>query len=149
MRFRSTRPRLAAVALLTTAVLPISGPSGTAGPTPEPPGTQSVRIPLRDAARDRTAVREIHSEKPFDLVGLTWEGQPPDRIEVRVRTDEGWGRWTPLEAEDGGSEPMWTGRSNDAQVRASSQGEDVTYQLQFIGIDTVAQVTPPQIAPRG
>ncbi|MEB3369476.1 peptidoglycan recognition protein family protein [Saccharopolyspora mangrovi] len=146
MRFRSTRPRLAAVALLTLAVLPISGPSGTAGPTPEQPGTQSVRIPLRDVARDRSAVREVHSEKPFDLVGLTWQGQAPDRIEVRVRTAEGWGPWTQLEAEDGGSEPMWTGRSNDAQVHASAQGQDITDQLQFIGIDPAAQVTPPRIA---
>ncbi|SFT03883.1 peptidoglycan recognition protein family protein [Saccharopolyspora flava] len=151
MRFRSTRPRLAAAALLTLAVLPISGPSGVAEPNPEPSGahpsgTQTVHIPLRDSARDRSAVRQVHSDKPFDLIGLTWKGgQAPDHIEVRVRTADGWGAWTPLEAEDGGSEPLWTGRSTDAQVRASSQGRDITDQLQFIGIDPLPQITPPQI----
>lgn len=144
MRFRSHRPRLAAAALLTMAVLPISGPSGIAGPTPEPSGTQSIHIPLRDVATDRSAVREVHSDKAFELIGFTWDGSAPDRVEVRTRAAEGWGPWTSLEAEGGGSEPMWTGRSNDVQVRATAQGQDATGRLQFIGIDPGEQTTPPQ-----
>lgn len=146
MRFRSARPRLAATALLTMAVLPISGPAGAAGPAPEPPEVQTVRIPLRDAATTRAAVREVHSEKAFELVGFTWRGPAPDRIEVRTRTPQGWGSWTPLEAEEGGSEPMWTGRSNDVQVRADRRGQDITDQLQLIGIDPGQQVVAPEIS---
>ncbi|WP_406688271.1 N-acetylmuramoyl-L-alanine amidase [Saccharopolyspora sp. ID03-671] len=145
MRSRSTRPRLAAAALLTLAVLPITGPSGAAETAPEP-GTQTVHIPLRDTARDRSSVREVRSDKPFDMLGLTWKGRAPDHIEVRVREGESWGPWTRLDTEDGGSEPMWTGRSTDAQVRASSRGEDITDQLNFVGIDPAEGAPPPQVS---
>ncbi|RRO15162.1 hypothetical protein EIL87_18045 [Saccharopolyspora rhizosphaerae] len=146
MRPRFTPPKLVTAALLTLAFLPLSGTCGLAAPGSPDPGTRSTRVPLRDAARDdRSAAREVRTAEPFDLLGLTWEGPAPDRIEVRVRTAEDWGPWTPLEAEDGGSEPLWTGGSAQAQVRATGLGADVTDRVQFIGIDPAPQMAPPQV----
>ncbi|MEU6264231.1 peptidoglycan recognition protein family protein [Saccharopolyspora shandongensis] len=119
----------------------------------EPPETTSTRIALRDAPLTRDATREVHADRAFDLVGLTWRGPAPERIEVRTQTGSGWTPWTALEPIDSapergtqqGSEPLWTGRSDSAQVRASRGGVDVTGDLELVAIDPG---TAPAAAPR-
>ncbi|MEV0698491.1 N-acetylmuramoyl-L-alanine amidase [Saccharopolyspora sp. NPDC050389] len=143
MRLRLSVP---VALLLASTALPAAAAA-------EPPETTSTRIALRDATLTRDATREVHSDSAFDLVGLTWRGQAPEHIEVRTRTGSGWSPWTALEPIDSapergtqqGSEPLWTGRTDTAQVRASRGGVDVTGDLELVAIDPG---TAPAAAPR-
>ncbi|MCI2418669.1 peptidoglycan recognition protein [Saccharopolyspora sp. K220] len=120
------------IALLLAATVP-----STANAT-SVPETTSTHIALRDAPLDRSAAtREVHADTPFDLVGLTWHGAAPEHIEVRTRNAAGWGQWTPLEPIDAtqASEPLWTGRTSDAQVRATRGSSDVTGELELVAIN--------------
>ncbi|MGP4018490.1 peptidoglycan recognition protein family protein [Saccharopolyspora sp. 5N708] len=126
------------IALLLAATVP-----PTAGAT-SAPETTSTHIALRDAPLNRSATREVHADTPFDLVGFTWRGVGPERIEVRTRSTAGWGQWTSLEPIDStsGSEPLWTGPASDAQVRATRGGADVTGELELVAINPGAGPTP-------
>lgn len=126
------RPRLGFPIALLLAVAALPAASAAA---PE----SSTRIPLRDAPLDRTQTREVRTPTPFDLVGFAWQGPAPDRVEVRTRGSGEWSEWTELEPEARGSEPLWTGRADTAQVRASRGGADATGDLELIAIDPGAR----------
>ncbi|MGW1682835.1 peptidoglycan recognition protein family protein [Saccharopolyspora sp. NPDC002376] len=121
--------------LLAATMLPAASAA-----TPE----SSTRIPLRDAPLDRSDAREVRTSAPFDLVGIAWHGSAPDHVEVRTRGAGEWSEWTELDPDAGGSEPLWTGRADTAQVRASRGGADVTGELELIAIDPGAR---PAAAP--
>ncbi|MBB5154164.1 peptidoglycan recognition protein family protein [Saccharopolyspora phatthalungensis] len=130
-----------AIALLLTAT---ALPAASAAVSPE---TTSTRIALRDTPQDRDFTREARSDSAFELVGITWRGPAPDSIQVRTRNAAGWGEWTELEAIDSaqGSEPLWTGRTYIAQVRAFRAGADVTGDLDLVAINPgSAPATPPR-----
>ncbi|WP_190819625.1 N-acetylmuramoyl-L-alanine amidase [Saccharopolyspora pogona] len=142
MRLRFSVP---IVLLLTTTALP----GASAAETPE---TTSTRIALRDAPMNRDATREVHPGGVFDLVGITWRGPAPDRVEVRTRSAAGWSPWSELEAIDAaqGSEPLWTGRADTAEVRASRAGADVTGELELVAINPgSAPAAPPRSSAPG
>ncbi|GAA2333886.1 hypothetical protein GCM10009854_06650 [Saccharopolyspora halophila] len=139
MPFR-TAARLGTSALLTAALLPLASPTATAEPAPK---TETVHVPLREVTAARSGAHRVRTDTPFKMVGLTWSGADPDRIEVRTRTGGGWGAWTPLETlpESRATEALWTGSGNDAEVRAFRDRRNVTAELEFVGIN------PPATAP--
>ncbi|MFC7342429.1 peptidoglycan recognition protein [Saccharopolyspora griseoalba] len=141
MPFR-TAARLGASAALTAALLPLTAPAAVPEPAPENE-TETVRVPLGDVTADRAGARLVRTGTRFEMIGLTWTGPAPDRVEVRTRTADGWSRWTALEAlpESRATEPLWTGDADEAQVRATRDRADVTDQLEFVGIN------PPNASP--
>ncbi|GAA4840964.1 hypothetical protein GCM10025787_22440 [Saccharopolyspora rosea] len=108
-------------------------------------GTEHVA--LRDVAEQRDATRAVHTARPFSVLGLTWDGAAPDDVEVRVRTGERWSAWTHLDPADSGrgTEPLWTGRTDTAEVRARRGAADVTDELRLVAI---APDPSPAPAPR-
>lgn len=145
MPFRAV-VRLSTSALLTAALLPLAGPTATAEPTPK---TETVHVPLREVTAARSGAHRVRTGTPFKMVGLTWSGAEPDRVEVRTRTGSGWGEWTPVGTlpESRATEALWTGPGNDAEVRAFRDRQDVTDELEFIGINPPA--VPPQTSQGG
>ncbi|HEY8372974.1 MAG TPA: N-acetylmuramoyl-L-alanine amidase [Pseudonocardiaceae bacterium] len=137
-------------------------PARTGGPVvaalPEA-GTVPTRIRtvrLADTARVREAgsentpyggpdTREVSQDPAFSLVVVTWDGQAPDRLEVRSRTVDGtWSPWSTPGVEDSGpdhvpvtrsSEPVWVGRADRVQVRAWRDGRPVTDELTLVAVD--------------
>src|SRR6476659_7309657 len=67
---------------------------------------------------------------PFQLVGIHWQG--PGRLELRIRTGDGWTRWRLVQEDDGDAgsaearesrawrlgAPVWVGRGDGLEVRA-------------------------------
>lgn len=85
------------------------------------------------------------------LVGVTWRGTGPDRVELRSRDRKGtWTPWTVAEdagrtaqapaTKEGGTEPVWVGDATGVEVRASRAGADVSTEL------TLTLVTSPHTA---
>jgi hypothetical protein len=84
------------------------------------------------AAQDVAALSAPEPVRGYGVVGVTWEGTPPEGldVEVRTRTDEGWSSWWPLygsdsQAADGagvrqGTDPLAVGEVDAVQARASS-----------------------------
>lgn len=88
-----------------------------------------------DIAGGGTPVKEVTSETPFSMVGVTWKGYHPDATaDVRAKTDDGsWGPWYEAEAVDakgesttgtGGTEPVYLGTDTTA-VQITLSGVDV------------------------
>ena len=83
----------------------------------------------------RGGEREVRLTDPFRMVGITWPGAAPERLEVSSLTPAGWSRWIALElAGRGGSEPVWTGETTGTRVRASRAGADVTGELALVAL---------------
>jgi uncharacterized protein with LGFP repeats len=104
---------------------------------------------------------------PFSLVGVTWAHDPAVTdtvVQVRVRTDDGWGQWTEVTPETadqsttartgaelrGGTSPLWTGPSTGVEVelvtRSGAQPTDVALDLVDPGAsDADAALTAPEI----
>jgi uncharacterized protein with LGFP repeats len=151
MRLRLSFP---VVLLLAATAMPAAGIPAAAAPEAagtsatgraEGPETTSSRIALRDMPLERGDTREVHPPNSFDLLGFTWQGAAPDNIEVRTRTAAGWGAWISLEpiAATSGSEPLWTGRADSAQVRATRGGADATGDLELVAISPGEAPGPP------
>src|ERR687897_889684 len=133
VRFAAGTGALTAVAVLSWAVAPAISLDGY---VPDPVNfeqavpsaerlsdREALRLP---AARAETAGEEVGSDegrvrylsepfaapKRFDLVGLTDQDTP---VELRARA--GGGEWSPwVETTDG--EPVWTGGSDELQLRS-------------------------------
>jgi uncharacterized protein with LGFP repeats len=81
---------------------------------------------------------QVVDVEPFDMVGLSWQGDETGLARIRVRTTEGWGPWTDLELEeddapDPGSRedqghgrtvtrPLWVGRADGYELSAPRTG---------------------------
>ncbi|HET9138247.1 N-acetylmuramoyl-L-alanine amidase [Actinophytocola sp.] len=135
------------VAALVVSGAVLTAPGATAAPPDgSPPAAPGATVPLRSAPADAaTGARTVHTAAPFAMVGVRWAGVAPDRIEVRSRTVAGkWSEWTALEPSDAQpernrasttTEPLWTGPSQDVQVRAYRSGQPVTDGLELVTVD--------------
>ena len=114
----------------------IATTAGSALPTGE------VEIPLADApdatgvdsdiAAGGAPIKEVTSETPFSMVGVTWKGFNPEGIaNVRAQDPDGtWGPWFEADAVDGkgesatgmgGTEPVYLGVDTTAvQIKMTS-----------------------------
>ncbi|KAA0919861.1 hypothetical protein FQ137_01610 [Dietzia sp. ANT_WB102] len=84
-----------------------------------------------DIAAGGAAVREVTSETPFSMVGVTWKGHKPEAVAaVRAKNPDGsWGPWYEAESTDGegesvtgtgGTEPVFLGTDTTAvQIKLS------------------------------
>jgi uncharacterized protein with LGFP repeats len=140
---------------LVAAALPTAaaGATPTAPPKPVPVRVASTITPLASAARSGD-VRTVRPASTFSMVGVRWTGAAPDRVEVRNRTTGGrWSGWTALDPTDAQpeigrasttTEPMWTGPSNEVQVRATRDGAAVTDGLQVVTLDPGSSPADPR-----
>lgn len=147
----------AAVLLATTFTTTARAGSGHSptGRTDPAPRTTAERIALSGTSLSRQALptREVHTDTPFSMVGLTWQGTAPGSMRIRHLEHDGWSTWTrlapssnPGRSQVHGSEPMWTGPTTGIQVRASRAGRDVTGKLELVAISPGRTPAP---APRG
>lgn len=104
--------------------------------------------PVLDGAPSRSV--ETHGAS---MVGVTWEGVAPERVEVRSQDGAGqWTDWQVLEAEgdlggaSGGTEPWWTGGSARVEVRAWRGGTPVADDLTLAAISTEVTMTDEELA---
>lgn len=127
-RATPTRATLTCVArrmVPLTMVLSMAG-TGLFGPSPAQrvkPVLESKVKQLADKVVGPGFVRQLVPELPTQMVGFEWDGRRDGTLEVRVRTDRGWGPWTrvegdPNEGADPGSReyrgkttagPVWVG----------------------------------------
>lgn len=121
---------LACVALVSLCALWAAGPALSLSPyVPKAVdfelsvGGKGVRA---HAAGGRWTSPVLKAPKRFDLLGLKWRSAGHVEAKVRVRKAGGrWSRWTPApdmhDGPDGvtlrGSEPVWTGPSDELQLR--------------------------------
>jgi uncharacterized protein with LGFP repeats len=105
--------------------------------TIDPPAVASVEATGAGGREDDASTRVVDLE-PFDMVGLSWQGKEAGPARIRVRTGEGWGPWTELEAEeddapDPGSRedrsdgrtvtrPLWVGKADGYELAAPRSG---------------------------
>ncbi|MFD0492070.1 hypothetical protein ACFQ0O_39055 [Saccharopolyspora spinosporotrichia] len=130
--------------LLLTAALATS----VRAEPPEAPAGGTAVVPLGETP-SRGGQREVRLDQPFSMVGLTWSGEAPDRVELRPLTEGGWGAWTEAELTSArGSEPVWTGRTTGVQVRATRGGDDVTGELRLVALRPSLGRTPVAAAPK-
>src|SRR6476659_1384024 len=146
--------------LLPLVVLALAAP----GPASAGLATLQVReLPLHG---ERTLAAATGG--PFQLVGIHWQG--PGRLELRIRTGDGWTRWRPVQEDDsdapdsGTAEarqsrawrlgaPVWVGRGDGLEVRAvgrvtRARALTVRSPVSKVPLRTVAAAGPPQIVPR-
>jgi uncharacterized protein with LGFP repeats len=125
--------------LLPSTTAPESvAPSGTttSGTTP-PSGTTSTTAPPGGAPADPgtpqgALVKEISQDKPFSMVGLTWDGVAETTAYIRAKQADGsWGPWISADKVDGvsnkdpdkqGTEPVWVGDANVVQIAITNDG---------------------------
>ncbi|WP_436502163.1 N-acetylmuramoyl-L-alanine amidase [Actinokineospora sp. HUAS TT18] len=113
-------------ALATTVLLPQQAAAQAPAPAAK---SASAEIGLAGATAVEPNVREVHTDKPFSLVGVKWTGAAPAKVELRHREPDGsWAAWTTVDpATDSadvrrgsaGSEPVWTGRADTVQIRSA------------------------------
>ena len=117
----------------------IATTAGTGLPTGE------VEVPLadapsaagvnRDIAGGSAPVKEVTSETPFSMMGVTWKGSHPEAVaNVRAQNPDGsWGPWFEAESVDaegasttgtGGTEPVYLGLDTTA-VQIALSGVDL------------------------
>ncbi|EFV90538.1 N-acetylmuramoyl-L-alanine amidase, partial [Dietzia cinnamea P4] len=108
-------------------------PTGeTAVPLAEAPPATGVDS---DVASGGSPVREVTSDTPFSMVGVTWKGHNPAAVaQVRAKNPDGsWGPWYEAESTDGkgesvtgtgGTEPVYLGLDTTA-VQISLSGIDI------------------------
>lgn len=91
-----------------------------AGGAPAPVEVSQRTVELSSRSTERT----VGSKTPFAMVGLRWSGQTPDAMAVRVPG----GAWTTMEPapDAAASHPVWTGRTQEVQVRAMRHGAPAT-----------------------
>ena len=118
----------------TPAAKPSSGPSSAPASPAVPGGEPSEEL----------ATGPVRTED-FNMVSVQWDGdaEADVSVQVRVRTDDGWTGWQPLEAEDsapdpgtaearganagGATSPLWVSGGADAvDVRVQVAGETET-----------------------
>ncbi|NHD18801.1 MULTISPECIES: N-acetylmuramoyl-L-alanine amidase [unclassified Actinopolyspora] len=161
------RELTAGTVALATAVLLAGGVTDreTARAAPGPTTrTTAERVELSTAptARGQRGARTVRTDRPFSMLGLTWDGPAPDRLRVRERAaGSRWGEWHALEplspahapegrdrgdqgrgAPDGASRVRWVGSTSAVQVRARRGGADVTERLRLIAIRPATKPTP-------
>ena len=107
----------------TTAPLESVSPSMT---------TPSSSTPAEAGTPQGALVKEVSQEKPFSMVGLTWDGVSNTTAFVRAKQPDGsWGPWISADKVDGvsdknpekqGTEPVWVGDANVVQIAVTNDG---------------------------
>ena len=109
-----------------------------------PPSPQVARPVVLDRIRNLADglvkpgfARQVVPDIPTQMVGFEWSGRTDGVIEVRVRTDKGWSRWTSVDGEtvegpDKGSReardkttagPVWVGQGVREVAARVAEGE--------------------------
>ncbi|HMT50794.1 MAG TPA: N-acetylmuramoyl-L-alanine amidase, partial [Dietzia sp.] len=138
----------------------IAATSGSAAPTGE------TTVPLSDAptatgvdsdiAGGGAPVKEVTSETPFSMVGVTWTGHHPQATAaMRAKNPDGtWGPWYQAEAVDGkaesttgtgGTEPVYLGTDTTA-VQIALSGVDLADTSLAGAPDAPAEPAPAEPA---
>lgn len=148
---------LSVLAIVTPLLVTIPG-ANAAQPTraPKMPSIQAADLPAsppvkakvatlaaKSGKRTEPGVREVAPDGGFSLVGLTWQAATPDLMEVRWREQGGWSPWHDAEPTDEmaagkptrTTEPIWTGRADRIQVRATRAGKSVTDEMTAVAVD--------------
>ncbi|WP_253919071.1 N-acetylmuramoyl-L-alanine amidase [Dietzia psychralcaliphila] len=87
-----------------------------------------------DIAVGSAPVREVTSETPFSMVGVTWKGHNPEAVAaLRAKNPDGsWGPWYEAEAVDGkGESTTGTGGTEPVFLGVDS----TTVQIKLSGVD--------------
>jgi len=136
------------------------------------PGSASAglaTLQVRELPRHGERTLAAATGGPFQLVGIHWQG--PGRLELRIRTGDGWTRWRPVQEDDGDAPdsgtaearqsrawrlgaPVWVGRGDGLEVRAvgrvtRARALTVRSPVSKVPLRTVAAAGIPQIVPRG
>lgn len=163
-----------AVAVSATVVTPLavhgassltedgSGVTSTAGETSTASKTGEQEKPLSaapaargvtaDVAGGGSAVKEVSSDSPFSMVGITWKGSHPDaKAHVRARQADGaWGPWYEAESVDSDRKPAPNGRGGTEPVYLGTETTAVQVTVTGVAIeDTSVGGSPEAAAPRG
>lgn len=123
---------------LTESSGDIAATSGSASPTGQTEVDLASAPPAvgtdTDIAGGGATIKEISSDTPFSMVGVTWEGYHPEAAaDVRAKAEDGsWGPWYEAESVDGerrddgstgGTEPIYLGL------------DTTTVQIKLSGVD--------------
>lgn len=123
---------------------------------PAPAKSRSIAVP----APVRTSngfVAELAPTrtKDFALLGVTWDRTEDDldvTVDVRVRTDEGWSDWVPLEVDNdggeagrGGTEPWWVEKADEVGARVTTASGASPTGVKVITVDP-GEVDAPEFA---
>ncbi|WP_166657897.1 N-acetylmuramoyl-L-alanine amidase [Actinokineospora alba] len=112
-------------------------------PASPPVKAKAATLAAKSGKTTAPGVREVAPDGGFSMVGLKWSGAAPEVMEVRWRTDGTWSDWQENEPAEGGrdgkpvvtTEPIWTGRADRVQVRATRAGADATDALTVVAVD--------------
>lgn len=155
--------------LLTSMVTPVAASPASGPPVAVPAVASLVRKPLMEAeatlpeqpggARSASAAsadesvpllpgapgRKVATEQAR-MVGLSWSGVKPDRVEIRSQNLDGsWTPWLAVSFTDGAepgaappatTEPAWIGDASAFETRATRDGQDVTSELTALLVTT-------------
>ncbi|MGM9381044.1 N-acetylmuramoyl-L-alanine amidase [Streptomyces sp. NRRL F-5008] len=126
--------------------------------TPASAGARSEERAVVVTPDKRGAVLRAAATRPFSMLGVTWD-DPSVRlvgtVEVRTRAaDTGeWSEWRTLDSEEGqgdetaqrgGTDPLWVGLSDGAEVRVAASADDVSALPAGLQLDLI---DPGQDAP--
>ncbi|GAA3527284.1 hypothetical protein GCM10022234_25630 [Aeromicrobium panaciterrae] len=122
---------------------------------PDPQETTSRDIAVPAAVKSGSnMVAELAPTKTrsFKLVGVTWDKFDNDEhvtVEVRVRKDDGWTAWEPLEVDEdggeakrGGTEPWWTDSADQVSARVTTASGATPTGVKVVTVDPAAGDTP-------
>lgn len=125
--------------------------SSEADPSPAKSRAIAVPAPVR-TSKGFVAELAPTKTKKFALIGVTWDRTKDDldvTVEVRVRTDEGWSDWVPLEVDNdggeagrGGTEPWWVEKADEVGARVTTASGASPTGVKVITIDPGAVDAP-------
>ncbi|MGN0099454.1 MAG: hypothetical protein ACI39C_00810, partial [Dietzia sp.] len=120
--------------------------------------TGEVEVPLADVpaasgvdadiASGAAPVREVTSDTPFSMVGVTWKGHNPAAVaQLRAKNPDGsWGPWYEAESTDGKGESV-TGTGGTEPVYLGLDTTAVQISLSGIDLDDTSLAGAPEVTP--
>ncbi|MDN6330204.1 MAG: N-acetylmuramoyl-L-alanine amidase, partial [Brachybacterium sp.] len=151
--FAATAAAVPAGAVVLGSAPALADPSVTDGET------RIVDVPLAEVPLvevDGAQARDL-AEQPATMVGVTWpEGIDAPEVHVRGLDLAGeWSSWLPLDAAEdpesgeavAGTEAGWIGAVSALQIRAETDGTDVTEQLVAHVVTTSPTAADEQVVP--
>jgi hypothetical protein len=150
---RTTITRRRALALGVAAGLgPLLGRPLSAFARAAPAGARGFGLDVRPGDFEGTVSRVLRAPRRFDLLGLRAPEAMHGSFEVRVRRRGGpWSPWVPLAVHgahapdtgtgDRASDPVWTGGSDELQLRVGSRPRSVL-RMHFIAVPAGGRRAP-------
>ncbi len=98
-----------------------------------------------DISTGDSPVKEVTSETPFSMIGVTWKGFNPEALAtVRAKNPDGtWGPWYEAESTDGEGEST-TGTGGTEAVYLGTDTTTVQIKLSGVDIDTTSLADAPE-----